>query len=1673
LIAGVAVAVLFALALATDAFDHLEAALGSRTYLDESLGLVVFVLAAVAAIAARRTRQATAERQRRLEAESRFQALVEGSPSVTYTWDTRRKYLLYISPQIGGLTGYQAEAWIEDQGLWERSIHPADRERVMRASDAGDDGEPYAQEYRLVAADGRIVWVHDESARVELAPDGRPSIAHGVLFDITARKEAELQADEAEARFRTIVERVPAIAYVWDSADAPGDAPASYISPQIEVILGYTAQEWIEQPDAWSDRVHPEDVDRVMTSWQEAVEAGIAFSEEYRIRRADGEWVWLRDEANPVSEGDRGFPIYQGVIFDITSRKEAEQALHDAQERWLTLLEHLPVTAYMIEYDAADHDIVYDRWIAPGITELLGYTPEEWLADHDSWVKHVHPDDRDRAAEIWRHNAATGGAVDIEYRMVRKDGAGVWVREETVTSVDGRRVRSEGVFFNITERKTAELALAEAEARFRALVEQLPAITYIEEAEGGRNLYISPQIEAVYGYTAEEWMADPKFWEKRLHPDDRDWVVAENEADTGDSWSVDYRSLTREGKVVWVHNEARLVRDQEGHAAYWQGLVFDITERKHAEERLREAEERYRALVEQLPVAVYTDAVDEVSTALYVSPRYEEITGYSPEQRLLDPSLWVKMLHPDDRERVLAESERTNETGEPFDIEYRIVAGDGRTVWLHDHAIQVQDAEGKHIWQGVLQDVTERRIAQDALSRRDAILQATGFAAEQFLRSPSWKDCIADVLARLGAAGGAHRASVFANETEAGEPATSLVASWHADERGVYHDQERGNRFPWSQAFGRWAEILSAGQPLHGAVSRFPEEERGVLQQGDRPILSLLAVPVFVQDEWWGYVALDDCEQEREWHEAEIEALVVTANTLGAAITRERAAARLAETEARYRTLIEQIPAITYIETAGSGNAEYFSPQTREILGYGPEEWGSWDEWLQAIHPEDRERVVEADRETNESGEPFRCEYRLIAKDGHVVWVRDEARLVRGDGGEPLYRQGVRFDITAEKGAEEQLRAAEERYRLIVEKMPAITYLDEVAGEWEGTPPTSYISPQVETILGFTPEEWMANPSIWLELVDPEDRERARQADAHHYETGEPLDIEIRVRTKDGQAKWLKDQAIAIRDDQGTIRWSQGILLDITERKVAEQALNEAEQRYRSLIETIPAVTYIEEIERPWLTTYVSPQIESIFGYTADAWCNEASLWRDNVHPDDAEATVAAVDRHNETGEPYDVIYRFRHADGHWMWVRDQAVMVRDEHDRTLYSQGVLFDMTDAKVAEERLRDAEERYRGIVEHIPAAIYLDRIGGTTESIYVSPQIEAITGVTPQEWIEDPEIWLKLTDIEDKAWVRESYQAAAEAGEPWAAEYRMHRPDGRMIWVHDETTFLHNEDGQPVLLQGVIFDITERKLAEEALRESEQREREAAERLRSLDEMKNTFLAAVSHELRSPLTSILGLSLTLERTPDMADTDRGDLLDRLATNARKLDHLLKDLLDIDRLKRGVVEPRYRVTDVGALVRRTVEGIDALAGRDVIAETDPVVIAVDPAKVERIVENLLMNAARHTAPDRKIWLRVSAHEGGALIIVEDDGPGVPLDLKAEVFEPFRQGPTASSHSPGTGIGLSLVARFAELHGGRAWVEDREGGGASFRVFLPAADVASGNGHREPDNRPADVTS
>lgn len=231
------------------------------------------------------------------------------------------------------------------------------------------------------------------------------------------------------------------------------------------------------------------------------------------------------------------------------------------------------------------------------------------------------------------------------------------------------------------------------------------------------------------------------------------------------------------------------------------------------------------------------------------------------------------------------------------------------------------------------------------------------------------------------------------------------------------------------------------------------------------------------------------------------------------------------------------------------------------------------------------------------------------------------------------------------------------------------------------------------------------------------------------------------------------------------------------------------------------------------------------------------------------------------------------------------------------------------------------------------------------------------------------------------------------------------------------------------------------------------------LRDIDASKDLMLTTVAHDLRGPLSTIAAMGRTLEQRGDLLPpTDRHDLAGRIADRAERLATLVTDLLDLDRLRRGVSTVVRGEARIDRLVRGIVADRDDATPHRVEVVADPVSAFVDVPKTERIVANLLGNALKHTPEGTPVWVRVARADGGVELVVEDAGPGIPEADRERVFDPFERGVAGGE---GFGVGLALVRRFAEAQGGRVTVGDRDGGGASFRVWLP--DVAPPSAHRD----------
>ncbi len=291
--------------------------------------------------------------------------------------------------------------------------------------------------------------------------------------------------------------------------------------------------------------------------------------------------------------------------------------------------------------------------------------------------------------------------------------------DEPTTRPDPHAI--EGGFFAPSE-DGSDLAsqLADLEARYRGVIDHLPAVIYIDgAADDDPMIDVSPGIEDLLGVTREDYLREGSDWTDYIHPDDHERVVAASHLSVVNEgeFHEEFRAVHADGRVVWVREDAVLIRDADGKAIYWLGIMLDITQLVEAKRDLHHAQSTYGALVEQIPAIVYQDKTDESWSTVYVSPQITTLLGVLPEEWTGESKLWLEMLHPDDRERAIEEVDRGIESGEPYTVEYRMVARDGRVKWFQDTALMLRDADGNPAYtHGVMLDITERREAEERLT---------------------------------------------------------------------------------------------------------------------------------------------------------------------------------------------------------------------------------------------------------------------------------------------------------------------------------------------------------------------------------------------------------------------------------------------------------------------------------------------------------------------------------------------------------------------------------------------------------------------------------------------------------------------------------------------------------------------------------------------------------------------------------------------------------------------------------------------------------------------------------------------------------------------------------------------------------------------------------------------
>jgi PAS domain S-box-containing protein len=519
-------------------------------------------------------------------------------------------------------------------------------------------------------------------------------------------------------------------------------------------------------------------------------------------------------------------------------------------------------------------------------------------------------------------------------------------------------------------------------------------------------------------------------------------------------------------------------------------------------------------------------------------------------------------------------------------------------------------------------------------------------------------------------------------------------------------------------------------------------------------------------------------------------------------------------------------------------------------------------------------------------------------------------------------------------------------------------------------------------------------------------------------------------------------------------------VLKPTAAKTVSRTWDEA--TLRAVLESVPDAIVIADAEGA--IVLVNRLTEELFGYTRDELLGRPV---EILIPDRFRAAHLGQ-RESYMADPHvrpmgaDLDLYGRHKTGSEFPVEISLSPLRV--DAELLVTATIRDISRRRQAEIHLRNAEARYRTLVEGIPAVTFmaaLDETAAEISELYVSPQIEVLLGFTQQEWLDDPVLWYKQLHPDDQErWHREFAKTCSTA-EPFNSVYRFVARDGRIVWVLGHAQVVRDAAGRPLFLQGVAFDITERKQAEEAMEklnqlleqrvadavaESEQRSQELARSNQALDQ----FAYIASHDLREPLRTLLRYIQLLEkRCQDQLDETAREYVGKAIDHARQMNQLISDLHTHSRIGReggfAAVDCDSVFAEVCGSLRAALEDAQA----QVTAGPLPEVLGVR-SEIVLLFQNLIQNAVKFRA-ERDPEIHVSASADGPMwrFSVKDNGIGIAAEYLERIFS---IGERLSRKIPGTGFGLANARKIVERHGGRIWAESTPGAGSTFHFLLPA---------------------
>jgi PAS domain S-box-containing protein len=1154
-----------------------------------------------------------------------------------------------------------------------------------------------------------------------------------------------------------------------------------------------------------------------------------------------------------------------GVVRDITEHKRAEQARIMSEANLHALIDNRNESIWSLDNDynlIVCNDYFRNSYFAAYQVELkVGLNLIDILSPE--------------LKAFWkpRYDAALAGQkVSFEFFATVQSSRFYFNVFLNPIFSDGKISGVSALSVDITERKQAEEDLRESEDKFKYIFDYSVVGKSITHLDG--EVHVNNALCNLLGYSPQEMQS--KKWQEITHPDDI--ALTQNSIEellSGEKQSARFvkRFIHKNGSIVWVDLSSSIRRDPQNKPLYLMSAVIDITDRKLAEEALKDSEERLRLAVSAGRMGTWDR--NFLSGQLDWSAECKTMFGLPPEIEMSDER-FVQTLHPDDRVSTDLAISEALENHTDFKTEYRVIWPDGTLHWIGAQGRGYYTSDGKAVHMaGITFDITERKQAEESLRQSEEKYRNLFNNSEvgMFRTRLDGSEVLEFNKKYLEILG-------YSLEELKGVPSASLWADHRERERMVQLINAEGFMTDFE------CDMLNKqGEVRRCIMSQRLYRDSGILEG-----------------------SIQDITERKQAEEA------------------------LRESEERFHTLYDNATVGLY-RTTPDGRILMLNPAGVQMLGFD-----SFDEIaqrnLENIGFDGIDSRSEFRKLLEREGVAIGLENKWTRKDGSIIFVRESAKAFRDGNGKILYYDGSFEDISARVQAEDALRESEALYRQAIEVANAVPYRQSYHVNDIATVYYDFIGEGIRQITGYDPEEF--NEALWDSLT----QERFLLGDLAEYSLDEAIE-RVRsgaspvwkcnhlIRARDGSLRWVFEAAVELRDASGISHGSIGMLQDITERKQAEDEIlklnAELEQRVRQR----------------------TAELEDLYN---NAPCGYHSVDADSIFL--------------------------------------------------------------------RINDTELSWLGYERE-------EIIGKVKFSDLITPS--------------DIEIF------------RQAFPAFKERGWVSDMKFDMLRKDGSILPVLLSATVVRDKEGRYLSSRSTIIDYTQQTLADKAMREWQAK-------LETANKELEAFSYSVSHDLRAPLRGIDGWSQALlEDYHDQLDEQGQQYIDRVRSETQRMGYLIDDMLQLSRLTRA--EMTKQPVDLSALVQIIIERLKRDEPKRQVEFNIQAGITAegDLNLLEAALTNLLANAFKFTSKraDARIEFGQTELQGQRVFFVRDNGAGFDMAYAQKLFGAFQRMHKVSEF-PGTGVGLAIVQRVIHRHGGRVWAEAEVEHGATFYFTLEPSSPA-----------------